>query len=562
MCNRSLLVAFSFIVLLICTPGQAAAQAAQARIDSLLAILPEAENDTGKVGLLCELSRAYFQQAPDKGIMYGRHALNLSERLEYEHGVMKANSAIGRCYLAQHDLPHALKHYNDALSIARKLNSKEDIAFGLLSIGNVFSDKGEYDKAFTYLLQAKAAYEQAGVKNRHTIMNTIGSAYVRKKEYSKALPYFREAVQMEEADKASQGPLATTFLNMGAAYAGLGRYDSSLHYLFKALKNTKITGNKISTANTLTNISTVYADLARGDFDILPDSLRNKKQNLEKSLDYAKQALAIADEMGLHKLRYQVLINISIAYRELGNYKEAMDYLDLYYALKDSVTEADRGVAFARAEAEFNVRKTTDSLKYENLLQDKELKQRRGDRNKIIAIISLLGISGVLLINRQKQKHVQKRIEAEAQKQHVEELASQQLHDFTKHIQEKNELIETISAEIARLKEKTSAETSLDETLLGELRQSILLTDAQWDDFKANFEKVHSGYLNRLRTRLPDLTPAETRFIVLSKLKLSSREMAGMLGITPPAVRASKYRLMKKFGFDDDDKLDELIQNI
>jgi DNA-binding CsgD family transcriptional regulator len=35
-----------------------------------------------------------------------------------------------------------------------------------------------------------------------------------------------------------------------------------------------------------------------------------------------------------------------------------------------------------------------------------------------------------------------------------------------------------------------------------------------------------------------------------------------MLGITPPAVRASKYRLMKKLGFEDDLQLDELIQRI
>jgi tetratricopeptide (TPR) repeat protein/DNA-binding CsgD family transcriptional regulator len=563
MCNKGLYFAFFFIISVFCARRLVAAQATQARVDSLLAVLPEAKEDTNKVLLLCEISVAYFQLAPDKGITYGRHALKLATRLKYERGIMKANNAIGRCHAVQTDLSLALKHFNDALAMARKLDSKDDIARLLLSIGNVFSEKGEHEKALNYHLKAKDAYEQAGVKNRHRVMNSIGSTFVRMEQFSKAVPCLKEAIAMEENDKADPGALATSFLNIGAAYIGLGRYDSSLHYLQKALENTEITGNKKSTANTLCNISTIYIDLGRGKFPTLPDSLQNKTQNFERSVAYAKQALAITNELGLQSLRCSVLFNISLGYRELGNYKVALDYFDQYYFLNDTLIRMDRERAFAKAEAEFNVRKTTDSLTYQNILKDKELKKRRSDRNKLIAIISLIGASGLLLINRQKLKHVQKRKEAEAQKLHAEELAGQQLLEFTKRIQEKNELIDVVSAEIAKLKESRSgANMSLDETMLSELRQSILLTDQQWDSFKANFEKVHTGYLSRLRTKLPDLTPAETRFIVLSKLKMSPREMGGMLGITPPAVRANKYRLMKKLGFEDDHKLDELIQNI
>jgi tetratricopeptide (TPR) repeat protein/DNA-binding CsgD family transcriptional regulator len=561
--NKSFFFIFTLIVSLGSASVQTAAQTVQTRIDSLLAVLPAADNDTNKVMLLCEISRAYFQPAPDKGVVYGNHALNLANQLRFERGAMKANMAIGRCQAVRHELPMALKHFSDALALARKLNSKEDIANGLLSIGTVYSEKGEFEKAIRFMTEAKEAYKVAGVKKRQMVLGNIGSVYTKMKRYPEALSYFREAIQVEEAEQANPGLLTTTYINIGAVYAGLGRYDSSLHYLFKALKNSEITGNRKSAGNTMCNIGKVYLDLSKGNFPLLPDSLRNRTGNLEKSIEYGKQSLAITYELGLQQLRSDVLLNISIAYRELGKYKDALEYFDQHYFLKDSLTAMDQERAFAKAEAEFNARKTTDSLKYENLLKDKELKKRRSDRNKLIAIISLIGISGLLLINSQKLKHVQKRKEAEAQKQLAEELATQQLHDFTKNIQEKNDMIEVISAEIAKLKEKEgSTGILLDETLLSELRQSILLTDLQWDSFRATFDKVHPGYLSRLKTRMPDLTPAETRFVVLSKLKLSPREMAGMLGITPPAVRASKYRLMKKFGFDDDLKLDELIQNV
>ena len=103
---------------------------------------------------------------------------------------------------------------------------------------------------------------------------------------------------------------------------------------------------------------------------------------------------------------------------------------------------------------------------------------------------------------------------------------------------------------------------SVEYDLLHEMKQAILLTDEQWDDFKNNFEKIHKGYLARLREKVPDITPAETRFFVLSKLRLSNKEMAGMLGISTQAIRVMKHRLMKKLQIEEDADLDKMIQSI
>ena len=553
----------AFTLLLCYTPCQAMAQTTQARIDSMLAEVPVAKDDTSKVLLLCEISRAYFQLAPDKGIVYGNHALKLANQLNYDPGAMKANNAIGRCYAVQHDMSKAVEHFTDALSIARKLGSQQDIGNGHASIGNVYSDKGEYKTALSHFSQADKAYEQAGMRNRYFVANGIGVIYLEMKDYRSALNSFKDALRMEKADKSQPGRLATLYLNIGGAYSGLNRDDSSLPYLFKALENAEAIGNKRTYMNALNNLSAAYLNIGDKPTGVLADSLTDKKSNFIRAIKYGKQAVDGSDELDMPATKVNALHNISYAYYLLGDLSQAYKFLDLYTAAKDSLSTIDMEVAFAKTEAEFKARQTTDSLKHENLLKEQVLKKRRSDRNKVIAIITLIGISGLLIINRQKLKHIQKRKEAEAQKHHAEELASQQLHDFTRHMQEKNDLIEAISAEIAALKKDNSGSSmSVNENLLSELRQSILLTDVQWDNFKANFEKVHAGYLSRLRTKLPDLTPAETRFVVLSKLKLSSREMASMLGITPPAVRANKYRLMKKLGFEEDSQLDELIQSV
>lgn len=98
--------------------------------------------------------------------------------------------------------------------------------------------------------------------------------------------------------------------------------------------------------------------------------------------------------------------------------------------------------------------------------------------------------------------------------------------------------------------------------VLSQLQNSILLTEDQWEQFKFNFDKVHIGYLNRLKDKLPDLTPAETRFMVLAKLKLSNKEMAGMLGVSMQGVRNYKYRLRKKLNLPEDGDIDSLVNII
>ncbi len=83
-----------------------------------------------------------------------------------------------------------------------------------------------------------------------------------------------------------------------------------------------------------------------------------------------------------------------------------------------------------------------------------------------------------------------------------------------------------------------------------------------WRHFRNLFEQVYPGFLYRLREKFSDLSPAEIRLLVLTRLKLSSREMAHMLGITVEAIRKTRYRVRKKLNLDEESKLEELILQI
>jgi hypothetical protein len=78
------------------------------------------------------------------------------------------------------------------------------------------------------------------------------------------------------------------------------------------------------------------------------------------------------------------------------------------------------------------------------------------------------------------------------------------------------------------------------------LKRSTIITEDEWIQFRSLFDKVHKGFFTRLKVQYPDVTQAEIRLMALTKLNLSTKEMAGILGISPESIRKSRYRFLKK----------------
>ena len=144
------------------------------------------------------------------------------------------------------------------------------------------------------------------------------------------------------------------------------------------------------------------------------------------------------------------------------------------------------------------------------------------------------------------------------------ENAKQQLDNFTKRLQEKNALIEKSEGEIERLQTtiSESKQEKVDNTIMQQLYSSTILTDDEWEEFKLLFDKVHAGFLHRLKEKMPELSPADTRFLVLTKLKLTNKEMASVLGVQPDTIRSYKHRLRKKFMLGDDTNMQSFVDSI
>ncbi|MBA3970858.1 MAG: histidine kinase, partial [Bacteroidetes bacterium] len=94
---------FCFLLFISLTISVFAQKQGQERIDSLIASIPKALQDTNKVKLLGDISATFWSINPEEGIKYGKQALELAEKLEWKKGMASAYGRIGVNYGALYD---------------------------------------------------------------------------------------------------------------------------------------------------------------------------------------------------------------------------------------------------------------------------------------------------------------------------------------------------------------------------------------------------------------------------------------------------------------------------
>lgn len=540
---------------------------AQGGADSLLRVLKTAKDDTNKAKILMDLSSVYFQQDPQKSKEYGQQMLDLSTKLGWELGMLRGNNLVARCNAVQNKLPDALKYFQNALVIARKMKSARYEGMLLSSISAVYSTNNDFDQALQYALQAKKVNEDGGIKYMVNLMINIGYLYIKQEKQKDALVYYNEALRQELAygSEETKGELANIYLNLGGVYIREGDFAKSLENYYKAADMLKAMGYDSHYTYAMADIGESYVRIAGGLSKVpLHDSLQNKALMLDKAEKYLKIAEGYGKKLNLDDVNAEVALSFSSLYKMRGMYDKAYSYLDAYRILRDTLYNQEKEKDFARIEAQFYVRRQTDSLNYQNKLKDKEISQHKIVRNAAIVLVLLVGVISLQFINRQKLKHKQKTKMAEAEARRKEELAALQLADFTRSIQEKNVLLERFSAELEkyRTQQPDANEQAEKESTLLLLQEAVILNDDQWTDFQSLFNKVHTGYIARVKDKHPDLTAAELRSILLTKLGLTNKEMAAMLGVSLEAVRVNKHRLLKKIQLPEDTKLEDWVNTI
>ncbi|MEQ8926253.1 MAG: two component regulator three y domain-containing protein, partial [Fulvivirga sp.] len=156
------------------------------------------------------------------------------------------------------------------------------------------------------------------------------------------------------------------------------------------------------------------------------------------------------------------------------------------------------------------------------------------------------------------QKELQKLKEEQIQSElrHVNNL----LAASTMNLVVKNEFMENIKEELNEVRQRGAApETSKSlERIIKEIDTTLKLQE-DWKQFEYHFDKVHGDFLTRLTTEFTDLTPGEQKLSAFLRLKMDTKEIANLMGVSLRGVEVARYRLRKKLGLDKHQNLSKFI---
>lgn len=157
-----------------------------------------------------------------------------------------------------------------------------------------------------------------------------------------------------------------------------------------------------------------------------------------------------------------------------------------------------------------------------------------------------------------KQKELQELKEAQIKSElgHVNSL----LAASTMNLVVKNEFMENIKEEIrqAKVTDKVEDKQRALERIIKEI-DTTLKVQEDWKQFEHHFDQVHGDFLKRLTTEFTDLTPGEQKLCAFLRLKMDTKEIANLMGISLRGVEVTRYRLRKKFRLETQQNLAKFI---
>jgi tetratricopeptide (TPR) repeat protein len=397
----------------------------------------------------------------------------------------------------------------------------------------------EYKDCVVYGKKALTAWQRSSQANKFqaiTCMNTVALAYHRQQKYDSALLFYARALKLAERENVAVWTGIVSG-NIAQIYYAQQRYATAYPLFIIDYRTSRDSGFYDNAGNSLQWAS--RTSLALG-----------KKQ---RALSEVRESFQLLKQLPDAKYLRNAYFTAMQLFRTMSDYDSAFYYSNLYAALNDSLerVRAINSLAIVRA-------KLSDvSSRYANQKLNRQKRTALMFRNIVITFIIVLSFLILLIVTRARAKARLEKRKADEEKLSMElEMASarNQLNVVTTNMFEKTGLIEKLEEQL-----KGNEATAEYQSILSDITRLTILTETDWSEFKSIFETMYPGFFIKLTNKFPEITSAEQRMAALTRLHLSSRQIASMLGISIDSVHKSRQRLRQRFKVGTETNLDEMV---
>lgn len=389
--------------------------------DSLLSLIRQNQlTDTSRVRTLNELGKTYRFTFPDSTIYFSKQAHELAAKISDVPGIATSLNYIGIGFFYTGNYPEAQKYQKEALAFAelhslraQKANAHNSLALAYQYQGNyvsalenylsalkieedaknylgivkvlantaiLFKKQGDIDNAIAYnnkALELTSKLKDARV-TRANISNNLGSAYIEKKAYLKALEYLEISLKLN-IELNNKIFISTCYGNMGYCYFKLKDIKKAEEYGYRSLKLARETGATEVTINTLLNL--VDMKITTGDID--------------QALTYELEAFELAKKTNSRSQIIQCYRNFAEIYKLKGDFKKGYDFVEKAFLLNDSLKNSDINKRVNDLQNSYELHKKEGELKLmekDARIKSIEMKEQRALTNNLAIIVGALVI--------------------------------------------------------------------------------------------------------------------------------------------------------------------------
>lgn len=352
-------------------------------------------------------------------------ALKIDIELKDKKSIAASYNNLGTGYDYLGDYIRAIEYYQKSLKLQLELKNDRGVSDLYNNFGVIYNSLKQYDKSLQYYFLSLKIDQKLKDKYSEAItLNNIGSLYNKLKDYPNALAYFKRsyAIQVEIKNKAGQ---AMAMGNLGSYYLDLKKLDSAAYYLEKSISIYRAENNKQTLGIFLPYLAKVKIE----------------KKEYQSALKIAHEAYNLGLETGDLSSQNSSSLILYELYKSLKDPVKALKYYEIYIDLDEKIQNDENkkqllSFEFDKKSGEDSL-KNSEKIKLKNTALQFAEKQNKINQEKIIYLISGLGLLFVLIVfvfnrfqvtKKQKVTIENQKSEVEKQKMIIEEI-NHQIHD-------------------------------------------------------------------------------------------------------------------------------------
>lgn len=330
------------------------------RVPEFLKRYQEAKTDSSRINALSWAAYHSAYSNPEQGVQYGREAAAIAIKVRDERQLADVYNSMGLCFDAWGKGDSSESYYRKTIAILEQMGLQCEAANALGNIGNLQRKHNRITDALKTYSEVIAIQERCEDKRYYgASLHSIGACYNSMQDYKMAIHYFEKAKEagvkyrdstiicnshygaansylgLKKLDKARQEYLRTlqcyqdlgNIYQVAYAYEGLsqlaareGKIDSALMYCSQAMKIYESIGS---------DIDRLYILELTADIQIEDKRYRDAKRTLQEAVKLFNGSDGPQEQ--------RIISDLSRIEAELGNYKEAYEYLMRANFLSDSL---------------------------------------------------------------------------------------------------------------------------------------------------------------------------------------------------------------------------------